>query len=186
MSLRENRRAAALDRIADHMLAHGLAPSSLRALAKTAGTSDRMLLYYFADKDEIVAAALQTITARLAALLGVTTLAGRRHAPGVVLAEVASIIRGPAVQPYMRLGLELAALAAHGEQPYRRVAGQIADGFAAMLAGLLDIDDDAKRQAAAASLLATIDGIVLLDAVGRAALATQALDSKISSTDYTD
>jgi AcrR family transcriptional regulator len=175
MSLRENRRAAALDRIADHMLAHGLAPSSLRALAKTAGTSDRMLLYYFADKDEIVAAALQTITARLAAVLGTTLLAGGRHAPDMVLAEVVAIIRGPLVRPYMRLGLELAALAAHGEQPYLRVAGAIADGFVAMLAGALDIADDAQRQATAARLLATIDGVVLLDAVGRSPLATQAL-----------
>jgi hypothetical protein len=75
----------------------------------------------------------------------------------------------------MRLGLELAALAAHGEQPYLRVGGQIADGFAAMLAGALDSADDAARQAAAARLLSTIDGIVMLDAVGRAPLATLAL-----------
>jgi AcrR family transcriptional regulator len=177
MNIRENRRAAALDRIADHMLAHGLAPSSLRALAKASGTSDRMLLYYFADKDEIVAAALQTITGRMAAALGATIAGGGRHAPDILLAEVAAIIRSPALKPYMRLALELAALAAHGEQPYRRVAGQIADGFAAMLANALDIADDTRRQAVAASVLATIDGIVMLDAVGRAPLATLALSA---------
>jgi AcrR family transcriptional regulator len=124
MNIRENRRAAALDRIADHMLAHGLAPSSLRALAKAAGTSDRMLLYYFADKDEIVVAALQTISARLAQALGALTEAGGRHPPDVVLMRLASIMRGPALKPYMRLALELAALAAHGAQPYRSVAGR--------------------------------------------------------------
>jgi len=175
MNVRENRRAAALDRIADHMLSHGLAPSSLRALAQAAGTSDRMLLYYFADKDEIVIAALQTISARLAVALGAMSEEGGRHAPDVVLVRLASIIRGPALKPYMRLGLELAALAAHGEEPYRRVAGQMADGFAAMIAGKLDIEAEAERQRMASRLLAILDGCVMLDALGREALATLAL-----------
>jgi AcrR family transcriptional regulator len=175
MNIRENRRAAALDRIADHMLAHGLAPSSLRALAKAAGTSDRMLLYYFADKDEIVVAALQTISARLAQALGALTEAGGRHPPDVVLMRLASIMRGPALKPYMRLALELAALAAHGAQPYRSVAGRMADGFAAMIASTLDIEAEPERQRMAVRLLAILDGCVMLDAFGREALATLAL-----------
>ncbi|MEI6159755.1 MAG: TetR family transcriptional regulator [Roseococcus sp.] len=69
MSIREERRSAALARMADHLLREGLAGASLRALAKAAGTSDRMLLYYFADKDELLGATLAHIAAELAALL---------------------------------------------------------------------------------------------------------------------
>ena len=90
MSVREKRRAAALDRIADHMLAHGLADSSLRALAQTAGTSDRMLLYYFAGKDDILVSALGTIATRLGAILH-TALGGPCSAdPEKVLATILS------------------------------------------------------------------------------------------------
>jgi AcrR family transcriptional regulator len=161
------------------MLAHGLAPSSLRALAKTAGTSDRMLLYYFADKDEIVVAALQTISARLAVALGAMTAEGGRHAPDVVLVRLASVMRGPALKPYMRLALELAALASHGEEPFRRVAGRIADGFAAMIAGMLDIEAEAERQRVAVRVLAILDGVVMLDALGREEMATLALSKNV-------
>ncbi len=178
MIIRETRRAAVLDRIADHMLAHGLAPSSLRALAKAAGTSDRMLLYYFADKDELIVAALQTIVARFAAALDAVSGGGGRLPPSVLLAEVAAIVRGPAVQPYMRLALELAARAAHGEEPFRSVSGRIADGFAAMIAARLEVTEEADRQPTAARLLALLDGAIMLDALGRPALADAALSPR--------
>ena len=63
------RRAEILDRVADHILVHGLGASSLRPLAKAAQTSDRMLLYYFSDKAELVAAALEIIAMRLTQIL---------------------------------------------------------------------------------------------------------------------
>ena len=46
-----DKRAALIDKLADHVLADGLLHASLRPLAKAVGTSDRMLLYYFKDKD---------------------------------------------------------------------------------------------------------------------------------------
>jgi AcrR family transcriptional regulator len=51
----DDRLSLLLDRLADYVLAHGLTASSLRPLARAAGTSDRMLLYYFADKDAVMA-----------------------------------------------------------------------------------------------------------------------------------
>jgi len=39
-----DRHDALIDWLADHVLAHGLSASSLRPLAKAAGTSGRMLL----------------------------------------------------------------------------------------------------------------------------------------------
>jgi len=178
MSVREKRRAAALDRIADHMLAHGLADSSLRALAQTAGTSDRMLLYYFAGKDDILVSALGTIATRLGAILH-TALGGKCSAdPETVLADMAGIIRGAAVRPYMRLWLEVTILSSRGEEPYRSVAGQIADSFVALVASRLAIDNETIRQATASRVIATLDGLVVLDLVGREHTATLALGGK--------
>jgi AcrR family transcriptional regulator len=177
VTVREARRAAALDRIADHMLAHGLALSNLRALAKAAGTSDRMLLYYFTDKDDLVTAALQTISARLATLLRGVLAPDTPKAPELVLREVAAVIRAPSVRPYMRIWLEVTVLSARGEEPFRSVAGAIADGFTALVAARLAVADEAERFAVAARLIAIVDGAVILDLVGRNATADLALSA---------
>ena len=176
MTVRETRRAAALDRIADHMLAHGLAPSTLRALGVAAGVSDRMLLYYFAGKDDIVLAALGTIALRLGAVLAQAAPDGIRLEEAVMLTELAAVCRSEALRPYMRVWLELVSLAARGEQPFLSAAGQIADYFIAWVAGRLDIDGDARRTVIATRLIALVDGFVLLDFVGRSASADAALE----------
>lgn len=172
MSIREERRSAALARMADHLLREGLAGASLRALAKAAGTSDRMLLYYFADKDELLGATLAHIAAELAALLDQAgSGAGRRPYP-VLLRDCAAAFRQPEFQPYMWLWLELAAAAARGQEPHRAIAGRIVDGFLAWAAARLD---EAAPAGQAALLLATVDGLALLDAVGRGAAAEAAV-----------
>ena len=165
MSVRDTKRAAALDRIADHMLAEGLAPSSLRALGAASGTSDRMLLYYFADKDEIVASALQVVCLRLAVLLAEAVGDAAALPPGPLLRQLAPIMGGPAMRPYLRIWLELAALSARDLEPFRTGAGQIAGTFIDWVAGRLDIADPARRQAEAAGLIALLDGMILLDCV---------------------
>ncbi len=167
MSVRKTRRDAALDRIADHMLSHGLAPSSLRALAAAAGTSDRMLLYYFADKDEIVVSAMRTVSARLSALLAGAVGQASALPPDALLRQLAPLLRGPELRPYMRLWLELSALAARDLQPFKAVAGQIADAFVLMISQRLDLPDEAARKTEACALIALLDGMVLLDCVGR-------------------
>jgi AcrR family transcriptional regulator len=175
MSVREDRRAAALDRIADHMLANGLAFSSLRALGEAVGTSDRMLLYYFTDKHDIVRAAMQTIAGRLGAVLVSSLPDDAPRDPASLLRHLAGIVRGSDVRPYMGLWLELTVRSARGEEPYRTIAGQIADAFVGWVATRLDFVEEDRRFAAAARLVATVDGIVILDLVGREATADRAL-----------
>ena len=169
MTIRDDRRQAALDRIADHLLAHGLAPSSLRALGHASGTSDRMLLYYFADKDEIILLALQTICLRLARMLEEAMGETARLPPGPLLRQLAPAMRGAMLRPYMRFWLELASLAARDQEPFRTAAGQIAGYFIDWVAGRLDIEDATLRAGEAAALVALLDGVVLLDCVGRQA-----------------
>jgi len=174
MNVRDDRREAALERMADHLLLHGLAGASLRPLAAAAGTSDRMLLYYFKDKDELLTATLGRVMERLARLLDG---AGGRAGPKpftTLLFEIRAVFRSPALQPYMRLWIELAASAARNEAPYRAIAGQIADGFLAWTASRLQVERETDRTPLAALLLATVDGLALLDAVGRGTMADTA------------
>mgnify|MGYP000446911998 CR=1 FL=1 len=56
MALRAAQRQVVTERLAGHLLASGLARTSVRQLAAAAGISDRMLLYYFRDKAEALVA----------------------------------------------------------------------------------------------------------------------------------
>ena len=53
----------------DYAVEHGLIGLSLRPLAGALGTSDRMLLYHFRDKDDLVATILRTSTTRSVAFI---------------------------------------------------------------------------------------------------------------------
>ncbi|MGW0629789.1 TetR/AcrR family transcriptional regulator [Streptomyces sp. NPDC002758] len=52
------KRRELLDRVRAYVLRNGLADLSLRPLARSLGTSDRMLLYYFGTKERMVSEAL--------------------------------------------------------------------------------------------------------------------------------
>jgi AcrR family transcriptional regulator len=71
------RRAELLERIADYIMAHGLADLSLRPLAKAVGTSGRMLVYHFGSKEQLLVAAIEAVRNRQqAAFLGAISEGG--------------------------------------------------------------------------------------------------------------
>jgi AcrR family transcriptional regulator len=156
------RRADITRRAADHILAHGLEASSLRPLAKAAGTSDRMLLYYFRDKAELITAALDVIAARLTDSLGSRTSKTPRRLDDLRPALL-EIILAEDLWPYLRVWLEIASLAAKGDPFYRATGNQIARGFLAWGAAQLDSE---TPETDAAKLLVTLEGAVLLKSVG--------------------
>lgn len=169
---RDRRRAALLDAMADHLLAHGLAGSPLRALARAAGTSDRMLLYYFADRDELLGALLDHVADRLKTMLDAVDPSPQPWAD--LLRAMWQQARTPALRPYLQLFLELGAAAGRGEEPHRTAAARIAAGFIDWTAARLDRGDGPVR-ARATLLLATLDGLTLIDGAGCADDAAAAL-----------
>jgi AcrR family transcriptional regulator len=175
MSIRDDRREAAIERMADHLLREGLEGATLRAFAAAVGTSDRMLLYYFIDKDELLAATLERVAFRMVGLLNAAMPTSEPQTSPVLLQQVWAASREPALAPFMRLWVELAAGAACGREPYRRVAGAIADGFQIWLAGRLTAEGQRGEKGRSAALLASIEGLLLLDAVGRRNLAEAAV-----------
>jgi AcrR family transcriptional regulator len=171
MTVRESRRAEALSLMADYLLKVGLSGAALRPLAKAAGTSDRMLLYYFADKDELLAAVIGETAARLPPILLASGLGGAPQPFDVLMPQINALMARPDVEPYLNLWLDVSARAARREEPFLTIAGQIGDGFLAWIADLLDAPNEARRQADAARLLALVDGAVLMRAIGRPAIA---------------
>lgn len=158
------KRQALLEKLVDHVLAHGLPGASLRPLAAAAGTSDRMLLYYFTDKAALIAAILQTGAARMAAALEAAT--GPERRPVVQLSrELHTLIRHPNFWPYMKLWLEMVALAAQGDAVCRSVGEAVARGFIDWIAARIDVPA-AERLLAAQRMLRDVDASAQLIAVG--------------------
>ena len=161
----DTRRAEIIERLTDYVLAEGLSASSLRPLAKAAGTSDRMLLYYFKDKSEIITAVLQQISTRLVLMLG------QRAAPDPLpiddlRRQFADILFDGDLWPYMRIWLEVASKAAMGDAYYRAVGEQIGRGFLEWGKAQLQSDTDEQRDIDAAKLLVSIEGMLVLKSLG--------------------
>lgn len=158
------RRAEILDRLADFVLAEGLVSASLRPLAQAAGLSDRMLLYYFADKSAVLSATLETVVARLT--LGMERLPAEPRPAEALWRDLLAFSMDPEVWPYLRLWLEIAVLAARGD-PFWRARGEaIGLGFLDWVVARLDGPSVEVRRIEAARLLARLDGVVVLRAVG--------------------
>lgn len=165
MVMSDERREALIDKLADHVLAEGLSASSLRPLAKAAGTSDRMLLYYFKDKAEVIAAVLERIATRLVAMLD------QHRAPTPLPMEVLrqallATVFDDAFWPYMRIWLEVASLSARGDPLYRDIGAQIGRGFLAWGIVQIDAPTPEARAADAARLMVSIEGALVLRSLG--------------------
>lgn len=159
------RRRQIVERLADHVLVHGLAASSLRPLARAANLSDRMLLYYFHGKAEVISTVLDVVAARLTAALASQT-APQPLPLAALRAALVPVLLAEALWPYMRIWLEIATLAAGGDALARVNGERIARGFLAWGAAQLDCADEAERTAQAAQLLVSIEGMVLLKSMG--------------------
>ncbi len=171
MNKADDRREKILDRLADHILLHGLIASSLRPLAKAAGTSDRMLMYYFADKAALIGAALERITVRTVSLLATRT----SPVPlpyAALLEKLALILDDEELWPYFRVFLEVASRAANGDPLYRDIGERIGRGFHSW--GMAQLDSD-QPEIDAARLLVTTEGTIFLKSIGLQEIARKAL-----------
>jgi AcrR family transcriptional regulator len=112
------RREAWTREATDYTLEHGLIGLSLRPLAAELGTSDRMLLYHFGTKDDLVAAVLRESNDR--AVAAVEALAPSADLRAAVT-DLWSVVRSPASEPCTRLYVEAAALGLLGREPYASI-----------------------------------------------------------------
>lgn len=163
MTIRNEQREQVTERLAAHLLDTGLSQASLRQLAQAAGVSDRMLLYYFADKAEVLSAATARIAAQSVAGLAVAMPEGTKLPPRELVKLAAQLTAGPQMRGFMRLWVEMIAAAAKGEEPFVTISGQVMDGFRHWLAERLEVPAGTDRMALAGVIIALVDGLALVD-----------------------
>lgn len=163
MGKHEDQRAELEAQLAGWVLTAGLGKTSLRQLAAGVGTSDRMLLYYFRDKAELLEVVLGRIAEAMTLSLSAAVPTGQQFAPAALYARVAALASSAELRPYMDRWGEMAAAAARKEQPFAAIADAITRGFQMWIESRLAIKDDVQRRDMASLLIVMIDGGALLE-----------------------
>jgi len=148
--------AGALDAAIDE----GLSRLTFGRVAKRLGVSDRIVVYYFPTKDDLITNVLLMIGAELQEVLARAFMAPAHD--HVELSRSAwPVLARPEIDPLFSLFFEAIGLAAAGRGPYKTLATQLVDGWSAWLAGFFE-GTPGRRRAEAEAAIATLDGLLLL------------------------
>ncbi len=146
----------ALDAVFDE----GLSQLTFGRLAKRLAISDRIIVYYFPTKDDLITEVMGAVGIRLQ-----VTLAEAFTAPAADHVELARtawpVLARRDADPIFALFFEANGLAASGREPYRRVVTGLVDVWIEWLATFFD-GEPAARRAESEAAIALIDGLLLL------------------------
>ncbi len=157
---RAEKRAEIVSTLAGHVLEAGLGDIGLRKLARVAGTSDRMLLYYFANKEELVAEVLREIAIGLEQSLD-PFVGSDPLPPAQVLEIMWSTLKGSAFESHLRLWLDLSSRAARSDALLADIVADVRDGWIAWISSLIDAPPS-RKETIAALMMAAVDGQLVL------------------------
>ena len=158
-----------------HVLKHGLNAASLRPLAVAADTSDRMLIYHFGSKADLLNELLKFIAADLAARLDDALPTGPAKSNQSCISEIIALLRSPPYSDYMKLWFDVVSAAGHGNLQHATVGHTIIEGFLEWLELRLPACAEKPRQTACL-MLTLIEGTLVMDSVGQSHVANIALD----------
>ncbi|MEV6521628.1 helix-turn-helix domain-containing protein [Longispora sp. NPDC051575] len=161
-----------LDAAARLLAEEGLAGVTFRRIGERLGVPDRTVVYYFPTKSDLLGAVLDGHVRQLHGLLH-AALGDRPLPPAELLHRAWSALRTPGADALFRVHFEVAGQAAAGRAPYRALAAALAAHWADWLSPRVAVPVE-RRNGRAAALLAQLDGLLLLRAVGQAALADTA------------
>ncbi len=154
----EKRRQEIITAAAAHLVAHGFQNSGLRAIAQSAGISDRMIMYYFDTKEDLVAAALEMIGANIAAGMDDAVPQGNAT-PRQILDALQDALLSEEAQAIMRLWFEIIGLAMRGQQPYEQTAARLLQQSEEQIRAKLRADQKHRAR----EVLATLEGRVMVE-----------------------
>ncbi|WP_058022853.1 TetR/AcrR family transcriptional regulator [Pseudohongiella spirulinae] len=147
--------------VASHLLVHGVTGQGIRALAKAAGTSDRMLIYYFGSKETLLRHSMDLIVQGLSDQLDAEL--GNQQLPADQLLGALTIkCHQPAWRPVIALWFELVGLAVREVPPFRLITHNIAGVFIKWIEEHLP----ASQRSEAADLFAHLEGRLMLSLLG--------------------
>lgn len=138
----------------------GLSQLTFGRLAKRLGVSDRVVVYYFPTKDDLISEVIIAMGLQLQETLAeafVAPVAGHLE----LMATVWSVVATPEADRVFALFFEANGLAAVGRDPYRTLVPSLVEGWIGWAAEFIDGPLD-RRRVEAETAIALIDGLLLL------------------------
>ena len=159
----EQKRQDYTHHIAQATLASSIKEMSLKKMATAAGTSDRMLMHYFKDKQDIETAVLTAISQELIELL---------QQPDLKLEFTAFVrflrqaIDEPRIKPYLNLWFEITHLATRQGEPYTSITRTIGESFDNWIKQIYVPAEGEDVEQQTALLFVFTEGLVVLNKIG--------------------
>ena len=150
----------------------GLSQLTFGRLAKRLGIRDRIIVYYFPSKDDLIREVLGSMGLELQQTLASAFRSRARDHVELVRAAWPVLAR-PGVDPVFALFFEANGLAAAGREPYRSVVPALVSAWIEWASQFLD-GTAAQRRAEAETAIALIDGLLLLRLLAGPAAANRA------------
>ncbi|MDX6315388.1 MAG: hypothetical protein QOF44_4852 [Streptomyces sp.] len=126
---------------ADYVLEHGVAGMTLRRLGQTIGTNNRMLLYYFGSKEELISAALIEAGRRFPVLARAFALLEDQQRPLIDRITAAwDAVAAAENLPFHRTFFEVLGLAVHQRGRFDAFLGAVGTDWRDQVAACLRRD----------------------------------------------
>ncbi len=167
---REEKRAGLVRALSAIVLAEGLDALSLRPAAARLGTSDRMLLYYFGSKAELVAETLEEVSGQLAVRLAVIS-GDERLSPREMIRQAVALLTGPEVLPFMTLWEEICVRSARGDVFFRQVAERSVAFWSGWICERTVFPAGVEPEEGARAILVVLEGMIRVAPDSRGAVA---------------
>lgn len=162
MSKAAAKKSLAIQRVVEYLLQNGLHDTGIRTLAEAAGTSDRMLIYYFGSKDELLNQSLGVIAAEVADQLD-SLLGTHPRSSANLFEELTVATMTDAFLPAVQLWFELVGLAARGKEPYASNAQTLAANWTTWITSHMENPSEREAQ----ELFAHLEGRLMLKLIGK-------------------
>ena len=152
--------------------AEGLSQLTFGRVAKHVGVSDRVLVYYFPSKDDLIGEVLMAMGLQLQATLAPAfTTPVADHAE--LLRTAWPILARPEADPVFALFFEAGGLAATGLEPFATLVPPLVEAWIEWAAAFIS-GTKAKRRAEAEAAIAVLDGLLLMRQIGGPEMADRA------------
>jgi len=139
----------------------GLSGLTFAKVAERLGTSDRMVVYYFPTKADLVTATLSRMGVELQTMLA-EAFGSEPRTVDELVASAWPVLATRQADRIFAVLFEAIGLASAGKEPYSTLAAALFDGWATWLAPRVLGSSAKVRRRRALGVMATIDGLLLL------------------------
>lgn len=153
-------------------LDHGMTGLTYAQVAERLGTSDRMIVYYFPSKSELIVSVATQLGNELQVLLG-EAFGDEPATTDELLAAAWPVLSNKRADRVFGLFFEMIGLASAGQAPYVELVRHLMDSWADWLSERVVGSRPEIRRRRALSVMARIDGLLMI----RRVMGTRAADA---------